>query len=207
MSFLSKGERPRRVAVLALATFVVAYAGAPAFAGDDGAAPIWEGFGHTLGILKDADEGSIDYHEHGKLVLPPKTELPKPGSVSAAANPAWPQDQEVVRARKAKKLAPQSNVDETRRMLTPLSQVTGVTMSATAGQGPGPAPCRKPDPTTGQCPEKPASPGWNYNPLTWVGLASKPKAVLGPEPDREELTDPPKGFRAPVHGVGAKIDQ
>jgi hypothetical protein len=33
--------------------------------------------------------------------------------------------------------------------------------------------------------------------LNWVGMG-KSAAPLGPEPDREWLTDPPKGFRAPV---------
>jgi hypothetical protein len=37
----------------------------------------------------------------------------------------------------------------------------------------------------------------NLNPLNWVGMG-KSAAPLGPEPDREWLTDPPKGFRAPV---------
>ena len=30
--------------------------------------------------------------------------------------------------------------------------------------------------------------------------------MLGPEPDRENLTDPPKGLRAPVEGPNTKID-
>ena len=37
----------------------------------------------------------------------------------------------------------------------------------------------------------------NLNPFNWVGMG-KSTEPLGPEPDREWLTDPPKGFRAPV---------
>jgi hypothetical protein len=37
-------------------------------------------------------------------------------------------------------------------------------------------------------------------------LQKKDAIVLGPEPDRAELTDPPKGLRAPVEGPGAKIE-
>ena len=206
MSLLKSKLPMRRGAALAIALAVSAAAHAPAHAGDDGAAPIWVGFGHTLGILKDENDTQIDYHEHGKLVLPPKLDLPPPGSLGAKANPAWPVDQEVQRARKEKKLAAKSNLDHTGRVFDPLVQPgVIVTMSATAGQGPGPAPCKTLDPKTGACPIKPG-PVVNYNPLTWVGLAAKPKTVLGPEPDREELTDPPRGYRAPVQGVGALTD-
>ena len=47
----------------------------------------------------------------------------------------------------------------------------------------------------------------NWNPMTWVGLEKKPKLVLGPEPERQNLIDPPKGYRAPAEGVGAKVDE
>ena len=43
----------------------------------------------------------IEYREHGKLVLPPNTELPPPGS-SATADPAWPVNQEIVRKKALK---------------------------------------------------------------------------------------------------------
>jgi hypothetical protein len=39
----------------------------------------------------------------------------------------------------------------------------------------------------------------NINPLNWVGMGKK--TPLGPEPDREWLTDPPQGFRAPVEPI------
>ena len=57
---------------------------------------VWRGFG--FGGEKPPP---IEYREHGKLVLPPNTELPPPGS-SATADPAWPVNQEIVR-RKAQK--------------------------------------------------------------------------------------------------------
>ena len=41
----------------------------------------------------------------------------------------------------------------------------------------------------------------NLNPLKWVGMGEVGRGALGPEPDREWLTDPPKGFRAPVEPV------
>ena len=62
-----------------------------------------------------------------------------------------------------------------------------------------------PDPQTGECPEAPHG-DMNWNPMTWVGLEKKPKLTLGPEPERQNLVDPPKGYRAPAEGVGAKVD-
>ena len=78
-----------------------------------------------------------------------------------------------------------------------------VTMSATAGQGPGQRPCNSGPGVA--CQTRPA-PSINWNPLTWVGLQKKPQTVLGPEPDRDWLTDPPKGYRDPAEGVGARLD-
>ena len=82
----------------------------PAWAGDDGDAPLWKGIGSIFGPVLGPAVGfgfggekppPIEYREHGKLVLPPNTELPPPGS-SATADPAWPVNQEIVR-RKAQK--------------------------------------------------------------------------------------------------------
>ena len=55
-----------------------------------------------------------------------------------------------------------------------------VTTAATAGMGPGAAPCVSKDPKTGLCPEKPSV--WNgasMNPLTWIGLQKKARPCLG----------------------------
>ena len=50
----------------------------------------------------------IEYREHGKLVLPPNTELPPP-SASAAADPAWPVNQEILRKKALKDEAKEIN--------------------------------------------------------------------------------------------------
>ena len=60
---------------------MVGLGASPARAGDDGAAPIWVGVGSIFGPLfgvKNDDSVIIDYHERGKLVLPPKADLPPP---------------------------------------------------------------------------------------------------------------------------------
>jgi len=208
--------RGRRTA-LALAALPAVFAfglAAPARAADDGAAPIWTGLGSIVGSVTgfskpDSDSKPIEYREHGKLVVPPKMDLPKPGT--AHANAAWPTDQEVQRAKKFKELQDGPSTLPVGRKTTPIVQPgTTVTMSATAGVGPSGSGCLKDGqlvtcPDGGTSKQSNSQPQMNWNPLTWVGLQKKPDVVLGPEPERDSLTDPPPGYRAPVEGVGAKI--
>ena len=185
----------------------------PARAGDDGAAPIWEGIGSVFGpfVGYSKDEPAIDYRERGRLVLPPKIALPPPRAAAGPGNVDWPVDPDVQRQKKAKQEQKVPNKEHFGRytppLVTPGSQVT---MTAKDAQGTeAPPPCPK-DAAPGTCSQsQPSNYGHatlNFNPLTWVGLQKKDPIVLGPEPDRENLTDPPKGLRAPVEGPGAKID-
>jgi len=204
----------RHLAFGATAGLALGLAISSARAGDDGAAPIWEGlssvFGPYLGFEKEKDP-MIDYRDRGRLVLPPKVALPPPGATAGIGNVDWPVDPDVQSLKKAKQEQKTSNKEHFSRstlLIPPGSQVT-VTTSATAGQGAGdPPPCPK-DAAPGSCSKSQSTyghPTLNFNPLTWVGLQKKDAIVLGPEPDRENLTDPPKGFRAPVEGPGVKID-
>ncbi len=156
------------------------------------------------------DKGAIEYREHSKLVIPPKMELPKPGASKATA--AWPTDQEQQRAKKLKELEDGPSTLPFGRKTTPIVSAGGVvTMSATSGIGPNGSGCLNngvavPCPDEGKkAGQQSSSMSLNWNPLTWVGLQKKPETVLGPEPGRDFLTDPPQGYRAPVEGVGAKI--
>ena len=82
---------------------------------------------------------------------------------------------------------------------------SAVTVSATAGQGPGgerscdagPAP-----PHAGRFPPK-----LNYNPLTWVGFRRSRRRCSGPSPTRDWLTDPPKGYRDARRGRRREVGQ
>jgi len=187
----------------------------PARAGDDGAAPIWQGigsvFGPYLGFEKDK-EAPIDYRERGRLVLPPKVALPPPSAAAGPGNVDWPVDPDLQREKKAKQEEKTPNKTHFGRYTPPLvTPGSKVTMSADAGQGSSAAPPCPKDAAPGACAQQsqPSSyghPTLNFNPLTWVGLEKKAPSVLGPEPDRESLTDPPKGLRAPVEGPGAKIE-
>jgi hypothetical protein len=179
-------------------------------AADDGQAPLWQGLGTVVGIGKPEDP-AIDYRERSKLVLPPKNDLPPPGA-GGRTSAAWPTDQDVLKAKKIKALkeapAPRMYGKVSTVDLGKPGQV--VTMSATAGAGPGGGACLK-DGVTVPCPQQAGVPEdhpsrqLDWNPLVWVGIQQKKDIVLGPEPQRDFLTDPPPGFRSPAEGVGASV--
>jgi hypothetical protein len=179
--------------------------GAPARAGgDDGAAPLWVGLGSIVGFGGSSNDEPIEYRDHGRLVLPPKADLPPPAAPAVQGAAGWPVDPDLERRKREK--AEQDAyffIPPSMRKTLVNDPKSKVTVSATAGQAPGQKPCVKGPGQT--CATRP-SPSMNWNPLTWVGLEKKPQTVLGPEPDRDWLTDPPKGYREPVEGEGARMD-
>ena len=198
MELSLRGTLLARGALLALAATMACFCTDFAAAGDDGAAPLWVGigsiFGPLLGMSKD-EKDPIDYREHGKIVLPPRVDLPPPGSAATQTSAEWPVNQEVQHKKVAKEEAKKeiAGVGDARLRYThPFPPNTPVTVGPSDQQGPvgaGPG-------------DKAASPTLlgNLNPMGWVGLGKS--VPLGPEPDRDWLTDPPKGYRAPVGPVG-----
>lgn len=185
-----------RFALVAVGMASTALVNSPAWAGDDGQAPLWQGigsiFGPAIGLSFGGDKAPpIDYHEHGKIVVPPKMDLPPPGS-TASVDPDWPVNQEVLR-KKAQKEEGKKTIagvgDARLRYTHPFPSNEPVTVRAVDPEG-NEVKC------TGACGTTSSVLG-NLNPLNWVGMG-KSASPLGPEPDREWLTDPPKGFRAPV---------
>lgn len=205
MRSLTIGEvRRRRLAGAAACALWLALAAPPARAGDDGAAPLWVGIGSIFGLSGGDVQDPIEYRDRARLVVPPKVELPPPAVSPTLGNAAWPVDPDVQK-RKKEKAEKQHYVFVPIPMRTPA--VSGphsvVTEAATAGQPPGQRPCVK---GPGESCATHPSPSINWNPLTWVGLEKKPQTVLGPEPDRDWLTDPPKGYREPAEGEGVRMD-
>ncbi len=177
--------------VIALAT-VACLASGSARAGDDGAAPLWEGigsiFGPLVGLSHD-EKDPIDYREHGKIVVPKSLDLPKPNAAPAPVGGAWPVNQENERKALAKEQEKKKIVGVGDVRLRNLHSFPNAPVTVGASDQPGgPA-------DQAEKPESTSMLG-NLNPLGWVGMGkSKP---LGPEPDREWLTDPPTGYRAPA---------
>ena len=165
--------------------------GSAAQAGDDGYQPLWVGIGSTIGVVPGADDESIDYRERAKLVLPKTKVLPPPGS-SDVANPAWPKDPDIAAAKQAKIDSQKAPFQGWGSRHVPVVNVTGpVTIGAYAGQGAPVKPCNKAD-GTGACG------GVAHQGHSFLNNFGFDTAKLGPEPDREWLTDPPRGLRAPV---------
>lgn len=181
-----------RGTVLAFAATLACLGTTAARAGDDGAAPLWVGigsiFGPLVGLSKD-EKPPIDYREHGKIVVPPKMELPQPGEGTAAAGGAWPVNQESERKKIEKEEAKKqiAGVGDARLRYTHPFPNAPVTIRAADQQ--------EPETAAAGATAASSSVLGNLNPLGWVGMGKS--APLGPEPDREWLTDPPKGYRAP----------
>ena len=189
-----------RSAVVALVLTSAILVNSAASAGDDGAAPLWQGIGSIFGpaigftgLGGGEKPPPIEYREHGKLVLPPNSELPPPGS-SASADSSWPVNQEILRKKALKEEGKKSiaGVGDARLRYThPFPANEPVTIRAVTPDGQS-VKCE------GACGASSSMLG-NINPLNWVGMGKK--VPLGPEPDREWLTDPPQGFRAPLEPV------
>jgi hypothetical protein len=172
----------------------------PAMAGDDGQAPIWVGLSSLLGLDDSKDAPSIQYGERGKLVLPPTMDLPAPSAAPVQNLATWPVDADLRKI--AKKKEEKSAVVMTRKSAHSLAQQpfptdSVVTIRSDAGQGPATKPC-----VTGSATRDCMAPGVSL--FSMVGLGGHDdSASLGPEPDRDWLTDPPKGYRAPSGSAAA----
>jgi hypothetical protein len=191
--------------LLALAGAVSAIMGAsairPAFAGDDGYEPIWSGLGGIIGLTTKDRDPTIDYRERGRLVLPPKMDLPTPVSADAQKSAAWPLDPDVERERKEKAdrlsiLGLQSNAAVKRdgHRLAPNQLRADHTAPGNTDR------CAHQN-HQANCGAVPFS-----NILENFGLAKADDVVAGQEPDRDWLTDPPKGFRVPTQNMSAQSD-
>lgn len=190
-----------RGAAFAFVITTICSATTAARAGDDGAAPLWVGIGSVfngipgIGFGKE-EKPTIDYREHGKIVVPPKLDLPPPGAaISADSGGDWPVNQETQRKKIQKEAGKPTiaGVGDARLRYTHPFPNAPVTVRAADQIDPAET-CPH-----GDCnATAPASASIlsAINPFNWAGGGSK--TPLGPEPDREWLTDPPKGYRAPV---------
>ncbi len=170
---------------------------------DDGSGSPIESLGTAFGLIKPSEEPNISYRERSPLVLPPKVEsLPAPRSSAVRGTQNWPQEQEVVRARRNKEESParlrgEAAMDdggrlrpgENRNVYAP-TKVTGPL------NGPGAADaCAKLDPSDKNC-----APGQYWDKLN---VQAQPQAQnrlqAGVEPPRTHLTQPPKGYMMPTN--------
>ncbi len=171
MPSLTPGEiRRLGLAACAAGALLLGLGAAPARAGDDGEAPLWVGIESMFGFGGDGDKETIEYRDRGKLVLPPKVELPPPAAAPFKGNAAWPVDQEEQRRKKEKEESARAVYFGSGKRAGALMDPHGasvVTMDATAGQGPGGHACGG---GPGDVCKTKTGQAIYWNPLTWVGL-------------------------------------
>ena len=167
-------------------------AAAPAFAADDGQEGLFDSIFGILGV-GDKKAPEIEYRDRAPLVLPPKMALRQPLPAGAPRPASWPVDPDVARrARDAADgkaiLAP--NSDRFRgRPLSKEELLAGRAAGAPVDPTEGPTNCSqsrgrdciwvRPDVLRSQGVKKEEQAGF----------------VVGQEPDRKYLVEPPKGYR------------
>jgi hypothetical protein len=179
--------------------------------GEDDAAPDTKFFRNILSGLGLRQDGSgIDYRERSPLVVPPDRNLPPPEKSDVAAkNPAWPKDEDLQRAKKAKaeRKAYNEEPEVRSRVLTPAElNPNGAANRTRADSLPKGGASATPDGVANQ--ESPSLLGFKGWGGTGGGIFAKSEeyTTFKTEPTRENLTDPPVGYRTPSpnqpYGVG-----
>jgi len=203
---MTKIFRSSRMALLTVSAATGLLMAAPAHAiNDDGRGSTLESLLDMVGMGEAKESDSIQYRERSPLVVPPKMEMPTPQPRPSQKAQAWPQDQELVRARKkqaesngrtnskfidsngGEKLTP----EEMRAMRAPGASATGQSQGC------------KMDP-------------FDKNSCTvaeyWGNLSAKTEKKdelslqAGVEPPREYLTQPPKGYMKATQNVKATFE-
>lgn len=152
------------------------------------------------------EDGTIKYRERSPLVIPSRTDLPPPSTGKSALAPNWPKDPDEAERKRAKLEASKSAMspEEARRPLMPSE------MAAKTPRGSG----RKGGASTSNNPSdsgfmlSPSQLGYTGGLFSNAFGAGKPEtATFEGEPERSELTEPPKGYQTPssnyAYGVGA----
>jgi hypothetical protein len=205
---MTLARRDRGLLLAAAAALISLSAMGAARAGDDGEEPIWQGIGGMLGLTEKKVDEPIAYNERGRLVLPPSLDLPPP--VAGAQKTAdWPHDPDElkVQAEREKLLH-----WETRSPTLDKAHLYGRPLSPDQLRSSQTLPSHG---STDPCQKDPRNCHWiGATVLEKLGVKKSDDTIIaGQEPDRDWLTDPPKGYRMPLANTKAtfeankKIDQ
>lgn len=168
---------------------------------DDGKADLFETVTGLIGIGGDKAEPDIDYRERAPLVVPPKTNLPQPvARGQKSAN--WPQDPDVIRRREAAAAAraPKGLDNDNIKRLSKQELLGGrVSGNERAGE------------------QKSFGCRGDGEGCVWLHpdvirsqgrlKETAPPVVVGQEPGRDWLTQPPKGYRRVTQDSGQGVVQ
>jgi hypothetical protein len=146
------------------------------------------------------DQPAINYSERAPLVIPPKRDLPAPGTAASAdEDPNWPKDPDEIKRRKLK-----ASADSVGPASSNSELMTGAPSMPTAGGIPGgKTPNQLNDEYEHQA--RPLSPTKLARRGTF-GTPDEP-LVAGQEPPRRSLIDPPTGLRTPLASAPLKGDE
>jgi hypothetical protein len=208
MTKLASNRTFKRAVFAAMLGVAIAttFAGTGARAEDDDDDAAWDtkifrNILHNFGLRRDGSE--IDYRERSPLVLPPNKDLPPPEALNPAAKVAgWPDDPDVKRA-KVRKQAERNRrghvdgVDD--RPLLPSQYGSKAAASPGTSGGSGPTI----DETSNPRLFKDAS---GKSLFSGFFAPKEEYTTFAGEPPRENLVDPPPGYRTPSpnqpYGVG-----
>lgn len=183
----------------------------PARAADDGYQNVFSSVLSTVGLMKEDRSPEIDYRERAPLVLPPKMALVPPVKPGAGRPASWPQDPDVIAARKADEAAHAPMEDM-------LANSRGGTLSkeellkgrvAGGGGEVVPGECNGFQTNNRACnllsPDELKAQGERFKAANG-GDEKKEEAIAGVEPERVYLTQPPKGYLKATKTVKATAE-
>ena len=211
----------RRHALVA-ATLVtgLAWTTGSALAADDGYQNVFSSVLTAVGVLTPDKTPDIDYRERAPLVLPPKMNLAKPVDPGSQRTAAWPQDPDVAKRRReaAEARAPRTNwlgnpnLKASREELMKGRLADGDS-SAIPESSSRQSQCGNQGNQRGCLVVNPDELKAMDDRYKASGQGEKTELVAGEEPEREYLTQPPKGYfkvsktiKATVEAPREKVD-
>ena len=180
---------------------MAALASVPAHAIEDNNSSVFDTLTSLIGLSSGKAAPVIDYRERAPLVLPPKMELRQPLTEGSSRAANWPQDPDVLKRQEEANSVGRFNpfVADTMRGQLPKNELmSGRAASASTGRAPT---------QDDGCREK-TQEGWCLYMQPNALRAGNPNSkrdniVVGEEPGRNYLTQPPTGYRRVTVQTGA----
>jgi hypothetical protein len=205
---VTKIFRKSQSALLATCAAASLLMAAPAWAiNDDGRGSFYESLLDMVGMGEKSDPPPIAYRERSPLVVPPKMELPAPQQPASQRVATWPTDQEVARARKKQiesnaRIRSQNVETNGGEILSPQEMRDMRNPSKTSAYDRRDAPCSMDHSDVNFC-----SPTEYWARLSATTVKKDElERQAGMEPEREYLTQPPKGYRKATQNVKATFE-
>lgn len=176
-----------------------------AFAADDGYQNVFSSVLTAVGVLTPDEAPEIDYRERAPLVLPPKQTLVKPQQPGIARTAAWPSDPDVIRRKKAAddaKAPIESTFNHTNDHVMSKEEQLKYRASQAALENDAYG-CSINHKSTSHCRVDPDAAKAEDQRYKAMNPGHSDDLTAGVEPEREYLTQPPKGYLKATKNVVA----